>query len=92
LLKGLLEQHGIEVRLLGDGLASGVGELPADVIEVVLEVPPVFLALAQELIADYESRAQGPDADRPAWRCQSCAENNPDSFAMCWNCRTVRPE
>jgi len=91
LLKGLLEQHGINVRLLGDSLTSGVGELPADVVQVVLEVPSQFGALARELIDDYENRGRLPAAERPSWYCSACAEENPDSFAVCWSCRAFRP-
>ncbi|MFQ5635559.1 MAG: putative signal transducing protein, partial [Gammaproteobacteria bacterium] len=31
MIKGMLEQHGMQVRVFGIGLSSDVGELPADV-------------------------------------------------------------
>ena len=40
-IRGLLEQHGIRVQLLGEHLSSGFGELPAEVTEVELRVPAV---------------------------------------------------
>ena len=90
LLKGLLEQHGISVRLLGENLSSAMGELPADVIEVELQVPPGFEKLARELIADYERQDTG--AASSAWQCANCGEESPASFAVCWNCSKPRPE
>jgi len=90
LLKGLLEQHGVQVRLLGDGLAGGVGELPADVMQVVLEVPPGFVDFARQLIEEYESRGRASAVDPRPWHCPVCAEDNPETFTVCWNCAAVR--
>lgn len=89
LLKGLLEQHGVRVRVLGDGLASAVGELPADVVQVDVEVPPGFVQLARELIEEYEQGARGP-INVGNWICPDCQEHNPYSFDFCWHCRRFR--
>lgn len=87
LLKGLLEQHGILVRIFGDGLSSGVGELPVDVMQVELQVKRGYRQLARQLILEYESRACENGAGAALWTCSQCNEENPTAFDICWNCQ-----
>ena len=91
LIRGMLEQHGISVRILGDVLSSGIGELPLDVVEVEVQVPPGFCALARQLIDEYERSNREGASLRSAWTCGSCGEDCPDEFALCWNCGSERP-
>ena len=84
LLKGLLEQHGMPVRMFGEGLAGGLGELPVDVMQVDIEVPVGYRKFARELIAEYE----GGGTESAAWACGRCGESNPNSFDVCWSCGT----
>lgn len=91
MLRGILEQHGVPVRVVGDGLSSGIGELPIDVIQVELHVPPGFRRLARQLIDEYERRNRVPAVDSGVWICAKCREQCPDEFAVCWNCRADRP-
>ena len=87
LLKGMLEQYGVRVRIVGDGLSSGLGELPADVIQVDIEVDVAHEALARALIDEYERG--GVDTVTPVeWNCPRCGEKNPPAFDVCWNCRS----
>ncbi|TDJ46058.1 MAG: DUF2007 domain-containing protein [Gammaproteobacteria bacterium] len=85
LLKGLLEQYGMPVRMFGEGLAGGLGELPADVMQVDIEVPVGYRQYARELIEEYENHGVAS----VAWICVRCAESNPPSFDICWNCGTL---
>ena len=85
LLKGLFEQHGMPVRMFGEGLSGGLGELPTDVMQVDIEVPVGHRRYARELIAEYEGREAAGGA-APAWICGRCGESNPPSFDICWNC------
>ena len=87
LIKGMLEQHGILVRIFGDGLSSGVGQLPADVIQVEIQVQPGYRELARQLIHEYENRATGQALRMTSWPCPDCGEDNPSSFDICWKCQ-----
>lgn len=87
IIRGFLEQYGIEVRLFGEGLSSGLGELPVDVIEVEIHVPTGYRQLARELITEYEVRPSAADDMSGEWQCRACGEVNPQSFGTCWNCQ-----
>jgi len=91
LIRGILEQHGISVRILGDGLSSGIGELPMDVVQVEVQVPPGFSVLARQLIDEYERGNREGASVSALWACRSCGEDCPDEFAVCWNCGAERP-
>lgn len=90
MIKGMLEQHGVRARVVGGGLSSGVGELPADVIQVDVEVPTGYRQYARELIDGYEQNRATDDASDESWSCPACAESNPASFETCWQCGTAR--
>lgn len=87
LIKGMLEQHGMLVRIFGDGLSSGVGELPTDVIQVEVQVERGCRERARRLINEYEARGGGAGMRVDGWVCSSCNEENPVAFDICWNCR-----
>lgn len=54
LLKGLLEQQGIEASIAGEYLQGGIGELPVAGM-VTLNVEQTDLHAAQKIIKDYEA-------------------------------------
>jgi len=87
LIKGMLEQHGMLVRIIGDGLSSGVGELPTDVMQVEIQVQPGYRRLARQLISEYEKRATEEVQRMAGWPCPDCGEENPSSFDICWKCQ-----
>ena len=91
LLRGILEQHGMPVRVVGEGLAAGMGELPMDVVQVELHVPTGFATLARQLVDEYESRNREPATTADFWVCSHCSEQCPEEFAVCWNCSAERP-
>jgi len=86
-IRGLLEQHDIKVRLFGEGLSSGLGELPVEVIEVEIHVPPGYRQLARQLIDEYEVRPSAAADTASEWKCKACGEANPATFGLCWNCQ-----
>ena len=86
-IRGFLEQYGIKVRLLGEGLSSGLGELPVDVIEVEIQVPAGYCQLARQLIDEYEVRPSTVGDTSGEWKCKACGEVNPEIFGVCWNCQ-----
>lgn len=86
-IRGVLEQYKIKVRLFGEGLSSGLGELPAEVIEVEIHVPKGYRQLARQLIDEYEARPSGVGDTANGWKCKVCGEGNPAAFGICWNCQ-----
>jgi len=87
IIRGMLEQHDIRVRLRGEGLSSGLGELPAEVVEVEVQVPTGYRQLARQLVEEYETRSPAAGNTANDWRCKGCGELNPVTFAVCWNCQ-----
>lgn len=79
IVKGLLEQHGIEARVEGEYLRGAVGELPADGM-IALHVDEADKERAQALISDYE-RGHGPvsaeELNRQALAAATPAEGAP---------------
>ena len=49
LIKGVLEGESIPVSIRGEALIGAVGELPATLLDVEVQVPPEFAARAREL-------------------------------------------
>jgi hypothetical protein len=67
LLKGLLEQEGIEIFVNGEYLTGGIGELPVSGI-VTLSVEEDDMAKALKIIEAYEAgeyALQGDDSGLP---------------------------
>ena len=85
-LKGLLETSGIEVRLKGESLYSGMGELPASVLEVTLWVEDIQQGKATQLLDEYENN------NTHLWYCSGCGELNESNFEICWQCQKERAQ
>lgn len=79
-LKGMLEAMGIPVRLKGEGLVGGMGELPVSEIEVPLMVAATDFTAARNALLAFEKPSAG------AWYCPGCGEQNEASFELCWQC------
>ena len=83
ILRGLLEQAGIEAHVFNENAQSGVGQLP-----VTEALPEVWVAeerdleRAREVVRRFESAPQ----DTSTLRCAGCGEDNPGNFQVCWNC------
>jgi len=83
ILRGLLEQSGIEVRVFNENAQSGVGQLPVSEAQPELWlVDERDLDRAQTLLREFESAPQVTGSVR----CSQCAEDNPANFQVCWNC------
>jgi len=59
LIKGLLEQSGIEVSLAGESLTIGIGGLPIDAAQVEVKVNEDQFEEAVKIVKDYESKMLG---------------------------------
>ena len=84
-IKGLLSKYSIESKLLGENLSIGVGELPADVLQVDILVPKNQLEKSKDIISDYENNLSSNEIKRD-WECPRCKNINPPSFEICWHC------
>jgi hypothetical protein len=54
LVRSVLEQEDIPVSVRGEALMGAVGELPATMLDVEVQVPPEFAARARELALECE--------------------------------------
>jgi hypothetical protein len=83
LIRNLLEQAGIEALVLNENAQGGVGQLP-----VMDAYPQIWIAnerdltRAKEIVEAFEHMP----AIRSNLRCGQCAEDNPSTFQLCWNC------
>lgn len=86
ILRGVLEQSGIEVHVFNENAQSGAGQLPVNEA-----CPELWLAddkdleRARALVREFESapRVTG------SVRCPQCSEDNPANFQLCWNCNAA---
>ncbi len=90
LIKGILENASIETILSGEDLSIGVGELPADVLQVIIMVNEYKYADALEFISNYEKILREPAQDGKSWQCEECNKVNPENFEICWSCQANR--
>jgi len=83
ILRGLLQQSGIEAHVFNENAQSGVGQLP-----VSEAYPEVWLAderdfaRAEELIRAFDAAPR----DSGSLHCPVCREDNPGNFQLCWSC------
>lgn len=84
-LKGALEVSGIAVQLQGEALAGALGELPANAIEITMQVKNHRLAQARQILQRYQDVAEA------SWICSRCGEENAGSFELCWQCGQDAP-
>ena len=84
LLLHLLDAAGIKAKVFNENAQGGVGELP-----FTHTYPEVWLEhsgdepRAREIIVEFEHDLREPNG---FLSCQRCAEDNPDTFDVCWNC------
>jgi hypothetical protein len=82
LLQGLLNESGIETRILNEYAQGGVGEIP-----FTQAYPEIWLVnksdseRAKEIIKQFDARQGHDDVF-----CARCHEPNPDTFETCWHC------
>jgi hypothetical protein len=83
LLRHLLGEVGIEVKVLNENAQSGMGEIP-----FTHAYPEIWLLndrdepRARRVLEDHEHSRATNDV-RP---CLACGESNPANFALCWQC------
>ena len=60
LVRSVLENEGIPVSIRGEALMGAVGELPATMLDVEVQVPPEFAARARSLALRCEPGSRRP--------------------------------
>ena len=82
LLVDLLADRGIRARIFNANASSLAGELPIEAsLPQVWVDDPADADRARAVIDDF-ARSPTPSPRK----CHSCAEENPGSFDLCWNC------
>lgn len=82
-IKGMLENAGIPVHLVGEALSGAMGELPANVTQVEVLVDAQKLDKAEVLLDEYQYASR---STQPHWLCKQCGEDNAPQFEICWQC------
>jgi hypothetical protein len=83
LIRNLLDQAGIEAHVFNENAQGGVGQLP-----VMEAYPQIWIAhegdlqRARQILEAFEHMP----AISSDLRCEQCAEDNPSTFQLCWNC------
>lgn len=87
LLRGLLEQAGIEAWLVGEHQNRAYGAF-SHLFAIEIRVAARDEAEARAIVERFESDSAETVAE-PGWNCASCNESNAASFESCWNCGAV---
>ena len=93
MLKGLLDQEGIEAVVRGDDFVPFQGGTLFK-----MEIRPSVWVLdnerfprARELADDFQRRPTPSDRPSPTWACR-CGETSEEQFTECWSCGRPRPK
>lgn len=90
LIRGYLESQGVDAIIRGEFLASGIGDLPADVCKVWVINDDDFTR-ADALLRQFLQGEAARDHAHEHWRCGRCHEAIEGQFTACWQCGGVRP-
>ena len=81
-VRSYLEEHDIPCQLRNEYSSSVMGEVSFFLVWPELWVADDNAQRALDLIKDLDNSARnGPD-----WKCRHCAEENPGTFDVCWQC------
>ncbi|GEK11073.1 MULTISPECIES: DUF2007 domain-containing protein [Pseudoalteromonas] len=86
LLKGMLEQANIQVRLQGEHLSGAMGEIPLEQAAIKLLVYAIKLPEAEKLLVNYNKLRRHSAVKQADWQCHHCTEINGPAFEYCWQC------
>ncbi|HLJ12108.1 MAG TPA: DUF2007 domain-containing protein [Planctomycetaceae bacterium] len=92
-LRTLLGNEGIEARVVGDKISTGLGLPPVGETAPCLWVRKTDEAKARELLAEFErvhARPHPENEPRSTWKCTACGEMVDDELDLCWNCQNPR--
>ena len=93
LVKGFLDEQGIESVVQGAALSNVIGEIPMTPETLpTLWVRDEDVDRAIDAIAGFKADAVPAQSAAPPWKCPKCGEEIESQFTECWNCGTSRPE
>ncbi len=88
IVKGLLQNSGIDCQVYGEALAGALGEIPQPETWVKVLVYEIKQRLAEQILLEYRQRKElAPD-----WYCSVCGEANGAAFDLCWSCMAENNE
>jgi putative signal transducing protein len=92
--QNLTEAHFVKDLLLQEGIDATVTDEHEPLAGLAIVPPDVMIRLedrsqAREIVADYLRGRKATDA-APDWTCPNCKEQNPATFAICFQCGTAR--
>ena len=92
LLKGVLENEGIETVVQGEFLWIARGEVPitTDTAPSVWVINDADYEQAMEVVKEFQSSEGINGPENEEWKCNNCNEINEGFFTECWNCGTSR--
>jgi hypothetical protein len=92
MLKGLLEQEGIQAVVRGDDFVplQGGNLLKMEIRPSVWVLDDACLARARELADDFGHRRPPSDPPPATWSCR-CGEAIEAQFTECWKCGRHKP-
>ena len=93
LVKGFLDERGIESVVQGAGLGQILGEIPM----TPETLPSIWVReedadRAIDAIAGFKEGAKPAPPAADPWTCPKCGESIEPQFTECWNCGTAKPE
>jgi hypothetical protein len=93
LVKGFLDEQGIESVVQGAALSNVIGEIPMTPETLpTLWVRDEDLDRALDAIAGFKADAVPAQPTAAPWTCPKCGEQIEPQFTECWNCGTAKPE
>ncbi len=92
LLRGILENEGIDAAVHGDFLWGARGELPltVDTSPSVWVLNEADHERALEIAKTFHSDGEGVLPAGASWICKHCGESNEGQFTECWQCGVSR--
>lgn len=83
-MRSYLEEQGIACQLRNEHSSSVMGEVSFFLVWPELWVADENAKEALSLIKELDK----PEHNGPEWQCRECAEANPGTFDICWQCAT----
>jgi len=91
IVRRLLHNEGIEVRVLNEHTASVLGDVPFFKAYPELWVRTEDQARADRVVAKFESGESRDEQLTDPWTCPGCGETIEGQFTECWNCTIADP-
>ncbi|TWU27981.1 putative signal transducing protein [Novipirellula artificiosorum] len=88
LLCGLLQNEGIEARVVGDHIRSVLGHLDIGAVAPRILVPPDRYEEARKTVLAHEARHESSSKSAEQWERTHCGELNEPRSGVCWKCQT----